>query len=130
MAIPDNHQDDDHHTCSDSPPPLSINRLAALHPRERLVVHPFLWTDRHLALLGCRIHSRGEAGGAGGVEGQPTPRKRAGHNLVPLLTRRLKFRLQEWELEDTVWKLIKSVSKNTSKEDKYVFYGLVPADLH
>jgi hypothetical protein len=55
---------------------------------------------------------------------------RAGHNLVPLLTRRLKFRLQEWELEDTVWKLIKSVSKNTSKEDTYVFYGLVPADLH
>ncbi|KAK4040272.1 hypothetical protein C8A01DRAFT_15816, partial [Parachaetomium inaequale] len=122
MAIPDTHQDDGGQSCSNEPPPLSINRLAALHPRERLLVHPFLWTDRQLALLGCRIHPRDEAGGAGGAEGHPAPRKRAGCGLVPLLTRRLEFRLEEWELEDTVWKLIKSVSKNTSKK-KQVLVG-------
>lgn len=37
-------------------PSLSINQLAARHPRERLLVHPFLWTSRHVDLLGCRIH--------------------------------------------------------------------------
>ncbi|KAH6615989.1 hypothetical protein B0J18DRAFT_293911 [Chaetomium sp. MPI-SDFR-AT-0129] len=37
-------------------PGLSINQLAALHPRERLLVHPFFWTSRHVDLLGCRIH--------------------------------------------------------------------------
>ncbi|KAK3292891.1 uncharacterized protein B0H64DRAFT_202874 [Chaetomium fimeti] len=39
------------------PPLLSINRLLALHSRERLLVHPLRWTDRQPALLGCRIHS-------------------------------------------------------------------------
>ena len=43
---------------SSTPPPLSINQLLALHPREQLQVHPLRWTDRQLDLLGCRVHSR------------------------------------------------------------------------
>ncbi|KAK3900745.1 hypothetical protein C8A05DRAFT_35595 [Staphylotrichum tortipilum] len=45
----------------DALPPLerlSINRLLALYPRERLLVHPLRWTGRQLDLLACRIHSR------------------------------------------------------------------------
>ncbi|KAF4772825.1 hypothetical protein HER10_EVM0010467 [Colletotrichum scovillei] len=39
------------------PPPnlasLSIRRILHSHPRERLQVHPLLWTSRHLHLLRC-----------------------------------------------------------------------------
>jgi len=34
---------------------LSISRLIAAHPRERLFVHPLLWTTRHLSLLRCQF---------------------------------------------------------------------------
>src|SRR3954469_23933589 len=37
----------------DSPP--SICRLLALHPRERLLVHPLLWQERQLSLLRCHF---------------------------------------------------------------------------
>ncbi|KAI8171961.1 hypothetical protein K4K54_001886 [Colletotrichum sp. SAR 10_86] len=32
---------------------LSLRQIQLLHPRERLQVHPLLWTSRHLDLLGC-----------------------------------------------------------------------------
>lgn len=32
---------------------LSLRQLQLLHPRERLQVHPLLWTSRHLHLLRC-----------------------------------------------------------------------------
>lgn len=58
------HQGDGHQGRSSTPIPspllpllLSINRLLALYHRERLLVHPLCWTDRQLALLGCRINS-------------------------------------------------------------------------
>lgn len=34
-------------------PSLSISQLVRLHRKERLLVHPIHWTDRHLELLGC-----------------------------------------------------------------------------
>lgn len=37
----------------------SIQKLIATHPRERLFVHPLLWTARHLELLGCEFLDRG-----------------------------------------------------------------------
>ncbi|KAK3290152.1 uncharacterized protein B0H64DRAFT_427898 [Chaetomium fimeti] len=46
------------------PPGLSINQLAALHSRERLLVHPLRWSDRQVALLDCRIHFFEDAGSA------------------------------------------------------------------
>ncbi|KAH6632801.1 hypothetical protein F5144DRAFT_651385 [Chaetomium tenue] len=73
MALPDACQDEDHdgQSCSSTPAPptpapplvprpLSINRLLAIHARERLLVHPLCWTDRQPALLGCRIHDHDE----------------------------------------------------------------------
>ncbi|KAK0655391.1 hypothetical protein B0T16DRAFT_10383 [Cercophora newfieldiana] len=44
---------DEHDTTNTSN--LSISRLIATHPRERLFVHPLLWTTRHLSLLGCQF---------------------------------------------------------------------------
>ncbi|EEP81834.1 predicted protein [Uncinocarpus reesii 1704] len=35
------------------PAALSIYQLARLHCRERLIVYPLLWTDRHVGLLQC-----------------------------------------------------------------------------
>jgi hypothetical protein len=34
---------------------LSLSRLIATYSRERLFVHPLLWTTRHLGLLRCRF---------------------------------------------------------------------------
>lgn len=38
---------------SDLAPGLSIYQITRLHCRERLIVHPLEWTDRHLELLQC-----------------------------------------------------------------------------
>ncbi|KAK3363790.1 hypothetical protein B0T25DRAFT_528461 [Lasiosphaeria hispida] len=58
---------------STPPPRLSINRLMALYPRERLQVHPLRWSDRQLDLIGCRIHGHDEtAHGAGTHESTVT----------------------------------------------------------
>ncbi|KAK4141905.1 uncharacterized protein C8A04DRAFT_30457 [Dichotomopilus funicola] len=51
-------------------PGLSINQLAARHPRQRLLVHPFFWTGRYLDLLGCRAHFDNEP------DKSPSQRKR------------------------------------------------------
>ncbi|AEO62357.1 uncharacterized protein THITE_2106449 [Thermothielavioides terrestris NRRL 8126] len=75
-AAAERNQGDDKESRSSDLSPLSIHRLIALHSHERLLVHPLLWTDRHLTLLGCHIHHRGEAGGVDGlkvVNGPPTP---------------------------------------------------------
>jgi hypothetical protein len=45
--------------------PLAINRLAALHPRERLLVHPVCWSRQQLDLLQCRFVEGGEAARSG-----------------------------------------------------------------
>jgi hypothetical protein len=39
---------------------FSISQLLALHPRERLFVHPLLWTTRHLQLFHCQFRNLGE----------------------------------------------------------------------
>ncbi|KAM4056870.1 hypothetical protein HRG_003733 [Hirsutella rhossiliensis] len=39
--------------CSAPTAPLSVSQLVRLHRRERLLVRPIHWTDRHLELLGC-----------------------------------------------------------------------------
>ncbi|KAK3364232.1 hypothetical protein B0T25DRAFT_598118 [Lasiosphaeria hispida] len=39
---------------------FSIPQLLALYPRERLFVHPLLWTTRHLRLVHCQFLNLGE----------------------------------------------------------------------
>lgn len=100
------------------PPTLSINRLITTHARERLVVHPLLWTDRHLALLQCRFHPHGDV--VAEQDGTLTPPS------VPedprLDPRRLRRRLPFLDLEDVVYGLLTSVgyqdaaSMTTSRE--------------
>jgi hypothetical protein len=51
--------------------PLAINRLAALHPRERLLVHPVCWSRQQLDLLQCRFVEGGEAARPGTAEAEP-----------------------------------------------------------
>ncbi|KAK0736349.1 hypothetical protein B0T21DRAFT_366758 [Apiosordaria backusii] len=41
------------------PSALSISELISAYPRERLFVHPLLWTRRHLGLLGCEFSDDG-----------------------------------------------------------------------
>jgi hypothetical protein len=132
MAISDifqhdsrHHDDDDRQSCQDDnyhhhdngrqPSPdaaqsISINRLAALHSREQLLVHPLVWTDRQPTLFGCRIYFRGE----GGVVEHRDGRKCASDELVALLARRLNRQTYGNEFQDTIWKLFKSVSSNVS----------------
>lgn len=40
---------------------LSIRGRMALYPRERLFVHPFLWSERQLSLLGCKFVDTGDS---------------------------------------------------------------------
>lgn len=35
---------------------LPLSRILSLYPRERLFVHPLIWTQRQLDLLGCTFH--------------------------------------------------------------------------
>ena len=37
----------------------SVNKLISTYPRERLFVHPLLWTQRHLSLLCCEFVDMG-----------------------------------------------------------------------
>ncbi|KAK4209901.1 hypothetical protein QBC37DRAFT_485764 [Rhypophila decipiens] len=46
--------------------PLSIFQLLRAYPRERLYVHPILWTQLHLKLLGCEFAD-------GGIFSTPPP---------------------------------------------------------
>ncbi|KXX74036.1 hypothetical protein MMYC01_209560, partial [Madurella mycetomatis] len=78
MAVQDDYMHDDR--CDDrssTAPPLAINRILALYPRERLLVHPFLWTNRQLDLLQCRFHFRGYSGDAGSYISTPGPAHQA-----------------------------------------------------
>jgi hypothetical protein len=131
MALPDAHQDDDRQSCSRTtppipPPPLSINRLVALYPRERLLVHPLRWTDRQPALLDCRIHDHNEeARGAGAYESTETTKTTEAASSEPdaytrFLARRLCHSFDDGELADTVLNLIRPLRGHTSVEHKYV----------
>jgi len=39
---------------------FSVSQLLAFYPRERLFVHPLLWTTRHLRLFHCQFLNLGE----------------------------------------------------------------------
>ncbi|KAK3364140.1 hypothetical protein B0T25DRAFT_58895 [Lasiosphaeria hispida] len=106
MALPDAHQV----TPPTPPPPLSINRLVALYPRERLLVHPLRWTDRQLALLDCRIHDHDEEAGAHeAASSEPDAYTR-------FLARRLSRSFDDGVLADTVLNLIWPLRGHTSVE--------------
>ncbi|KAK3311639.1 uncharacterized protein B0T15DRAFT_499579 [Chaetomium strumarium] len=93
-----------------APPSLSINQLAALHPRERLLVRPERWTDRQLSLLPCRFHSHGEGGRAKGM-----PTEYRSPELSDLESGRLAIRLDEADnLEDRI-KLIDDLLRLVSE---------------
>lgn len=101
------HHDDNDGQCGDASP-ISINRLAILHSREALLVHPLIWTYRQLTVFGCRIRFRGE----GGVEGRDDrdDRKCVSPKLVALLDHRLNRPLRGNEFQHTIWKLLGAFS--------------------
>ncbi|KAM7188545.1 hypothetical protein V8F33_010588 [Rhypophila sp. PSN 637] len=55
--------------------PLSIFQLLRAYPRERLYVHPVLWTQLHLKLLGCEFAD-------GGIFSTPPPGEPNNNNNV------------------------------------------------
>ena len=140
MAISGEHQGDDRQSCSNTPtpphsPPLSINRLLALHPRERLLVHPLCWTDRQPALLSCRIHSHYEEASSSGADenARATPSK--SDRLAAFLAERLNFQLHEDDLADTIARLLRPLGGRISIELKCVRPMLIahapfPTNLH
>ncbi|EAQ92119.1 predicted protein [Chaetomium globosum CBS 148.51] len=110
MAVPDEQADywpNSPSTSSFPPPGLSINKLAALYPRERLLVHPLRWSDRQVALLNCRIHYRGDRDtanhGNANTNTDPPPPK---SQLELFLADRLKFRLTHEEFIETTQRLL------------------------
>lgn len=128
MALLDEPPGDDRQSCSSTPTPppttplLSINRLLALHPRERLLVHPMCWTDRQLALLGCRIHSHyEEADGAGaGADENARATSSKSDRLAAFLAERLNCQLHYEELADTMAQLLRPLRGRISIELQYV----------
>ncbi|KAK3291548.1 uncharacterized protein B0H64DRAFT_247732 [Chaetomium fimeti] len=108
--------DEDSPNSSIAQRPVSIKRIIALHPRERLFVQPLLWTNRQLALLGCRIHVRDEASCGSGLgvvpRDWPAPKNgnRVDGKLLSLLTRLRKRQPIADELEDTVRRLLRLAS--------------------
>lgn len=50
---------------------LSMLQLITTHPRERLFVHPLLWTGRHLDLLRCEFFDGGIIGAQSAHQAQP-----------------------------------------------------------
>ncbi len=130
MAISGAHKSDGRQSCSSTPTPppspLSINRLLALHPRERLLVHPLRWTDRQPALLDCRIHDHDEeAHGAGTHESTETTKTTDAVSSEPdayprFLARRLCHSFDDGVLADTVLNLIWPLRGRTLVEHKYV----------
>jgi hypothetical protein len=114
-------------------PPLSINRLLALYPRERLLVHPLCWTDRQPALLGCRIHTHEEADSAGPDENAGAASK--SDRLAAFLAERLNFQLHHEELASTIAQLLQPLGGRISIDLKYVrpisiAYAPLPTNLH
>jgi hypothetical protein len=108
----------------DALPPLerlSINRLLALYPRERLLVHPLRWTGRQLDLA-CRVYSRRADGpshghGADHDESGPGPGPSSGPTSCPrrlarLLATRLggELAIDAAELVDTVARFVAPIS--------------------
>jgi hypothetical protein len=115
MAISGEHQGDDRQNGSSTPtpppppllpPPLSINRLLALHPRERLLVHPLRWTDQQPALLGCRIHSHHDEAHSAAAEENTGAASSKSDRLAGLLAKRLNGQLDPERLADTVAQLL------------------------
>ena len=119
MSILDEPQDDSHRpsSCSSMLPPLSIKRLLALHPRERLLVHPLCWTDRQLTLLDCRIHSHSSTS-ENAEDGTPKS-----DGLARLLARRLNRQLGWERLADTIQKLLRPLGGSMSIKHRYVLYS-------
>lgn len=115
MAISGEHTSNDRQ-CSTTPipppPPLSINRLLALYPRERLLVHPLSWTDRQLALLDCRMHDYNEEADCASAYGSTeTTKTTEGASPEPdaytrFLAGRLYTSFNNGVLADTVLNLI------------------------
>ena len=126
MAVPDEYQGDDCHSCSSTPspppPPLSINQHVALHSRERLLVHPLRWTARQLTLLDCRLRSHGE--GSRSVAAHENANVDAAFSrpdhLARLLSRRLNLQLSWEELIDTTRRLLQPLGGRISIYDRYV----------
>ncbi|KAH6847570.1 hypothetical protein B0I37DRAFT_375367 [Chaetomium sp. MPI-CAGE-AT-0009] len=111
MAIYDKHQGDDHQSCSStSNPPhppllpalLSINRLVALHSRERLLVHPLCWTDRQPALLGCRLYSHRDKVYSAVADENPGLASSKSERVADRLAKRLRCQLDPKKMADTV----------------------------
>jgi hypothetical protein len=134
MANPDEPNDGDHQSCSDAPPPLSIHRLVALHARERLLVHPFLWTDRQVALLGCRIHPCGEASSPSTSEiaGESVPgAEKASQDgspatQRPMYARHLSRRFGNFnDVIGAVCGLLTAVGHSVSDKDRYVINPMI-----
>ncbi|KAK3906523.1 hypothetical protein C8A05DRAFT_11726 [Staphylotrichum tortipilum] len=115
MAISDEHQGDGRQSCSNTPTPLpppllspllSINRLLALHPRERLLVHPLRWTDRQPTLLGCRIHSHHDEAYSAAADENTEAASSKSDRLAALLAKRLNGQLDPERLADTIMQLL------------------------
>ncbi|KAL2173628.1 uncharacterized protein P884DRAFT_273000 [Thermothelomyces heterothallicus CBS 202.75] len=149
MTVPiDLHDDGDRQAASLVPPAaaaaaaaprLSLHRLVTRDPRERVLVHPLIWTDRQLAVLDCRVRPRGDAddddGGdaaapeSGGGGERARKRRRAADELAPLLRRRLRCRLGWDLLRDTVRMLLESVSSAVAMDpgqEAYLRYARRP----
>ncbi|KAH6649551.1 hypothetical protein F5144DRAFT_588242 [Chaetomium tenue] len=103
------------------PPGLSINKLAALYPRERLLVHPLQWSDRQIALLNCRIHYSGDQSAAShgdaNMNTDPPPPK---SQLELFLADRLKFRLTHEEFIETTRRLLRPLGGRISIDNRYI----------
>lgn len=133
MAISDEHESDDSSApCAPNPPPplllsppLSINQLLALHPRERLQVHPLRWTDRQPTLLGCRIYSHfdGARSAAADKNAEPvSPKSDDSDRLADFLAKRLNEQLDPKRLGDTVIQLLAPLdARRILVQMKYVY---------
>ncbi len=124
MDVPDNkHLGDDCDSLS-STFQLSINEIAARHPRERLLVHPLRWTDRQVTLLDCRIHSRcvSEPEGARSTAAHENANPDAASSnpdddLVRLLARRLNYQISWENWIDTARRLLRPLGRRISVDD-------------
>jgi hypothetical protein len=125
MAFPDARQGDGRQSCSRTAPPippplLSINRLVALYPRERLLVHPLRWTDRQPALLDCHIHDHDEEAHGAGAHDTTEAASSEPDAYTRFLARRLRRSFDDGVLADTVLNVIWPLGGRTSVEHKYV----------
>ncbi|KAL2134553.1 hypothetical protein VTI74DRAFT_11525 [Chaetomium olivicolor] len=116
-AVEEHSQDGDRECRTTTPPPFSINRLVALHSRERLLVHPLRWSDRQLSLLQCRFHSRGEGGRAESMPMEYLGGVRPSAQEARRCARRLARPVDWWTLIDLVLDLLESVSDTASMDN-------------